>query len=77
MKVHFNHPRVLGFKKADRKLYAKGTHEVPEALADHWFFKAALQSKDVSLVSDKIEDEIVLPPQKQGAKKLVEPQKRA
>lgn len=48
MKVLFKHPRSLGGVD-----YPKGTHEVPDSEANHWYFLALVQNGDCSVVKDK------------------------
>lgn len=44
MKAHFKYPRTV-----DGKHYAKGEHTLPDAMADHWFLKGLIESKDVTV----------------------------
>lgn len=48
MKVKFKAPREI-----DGVHYTKGTHEVPDKLKGHWFFKAMLLNGIVSLVGEE------------------------
>lgn len=47
MQVQFNFPRGI-----DNKDYAAGTHEVPAALADHWYFQALQKCGDVEIIGE-------------------------
>lgn len=44
MKVQFHGPKTI-----DGKHFAKGVHEAPDALADHWFFKGLVAAKEVTV----------------------------
>jgi len=47
MRVQLKHPRIFA-----QKIYPKGVHELPDGLASDWFFKAAVESKDVLILPD-------------------------
>jgi hypothetical protein len=44
MQVQFKYPRII-----EGKLYAKGIHEVPDAAAADWFFKACVNDGACSI----------------------------
>lgn len=45
MKIQLKHPRSI-----DGKLFAPGVHDMPDALADHWFLKALMKDGDAVLI---------------------------
>lgn len=45
MKVQFKQPRLLGSKR-----YERGVHEVPDAQAESWFFKALEKAGDIKVL---------------------------
>ena len=53
MKIHFKN----GKRIVEGKHYEKGVHELPDALADHWYIKALIKDKDVVLLDQpKVEE---------------------
>ena len=45
MKVLFKYSRII-----ERKAYVKGEYELPDALADNWYFKALVKDGDVVII---------------------------
>lgn len=53
VRIQLSHPRVLHDGTAGtEKLYGKGHHEVSQAVYDHWFTQAMLESGDVTVLGE-------------------------
>ena len=47
MKVRLKRP-----VKLEGKLYTLGVHDIPDGVADHWFFKALVKSHDALVLEE-------------------------
>lgn len=68
MKVQFKYSRII-----DGQHFVPGTYEIPESLADHWFFKGLVTSGDVKIIEEAIESSDAIQESKDADLEVSEP----